>query len=249
MIGTAQVRELKTMMNAFGVRSPIDIARLSVYMAKTIWDPSKSDVGYGVTHLVNQALQEFPAADERSLAARVPELAAMFESGYDPALDPAKLLAMPKGSLGYEYARFIRDNGIDPLGTLLAMGPPKNLVQYVFRRAYKLHDILHVVLGCDTSILGEVRIVSFSLGQSTVNRSIGEAGAAGRAPAMALAVLFMNLALRNPHALPEAVRLAAEWMRLGERAHDHVAVRFEELFDRPVGDVRKLVVEGAMLSD
>lgn len=236
------IHELRNLMTAYGVTNPVDLARITLYTAQTVWDPAKVDVGYGVTHLVRQALRELPANEARNLAERMPQVAALFAEVYDPELVPEALLAMPEGSLGRTYANFIRDNGIDPLGTLLAMGPAANLAQYVFKRAYKLHDIMHVVLGCDTSILGEVRIVSFSLGQVTAHQRMGTVGPASRAPAMALAVLMMNLALRNPTLLPEAVRLAAEWMVLGENAGDHVAVKFEELFDLPVVEVRDIVL-------
>jgi len=66
-----------------------------------------------------------------------------------------------------------------PLKTLLAMREPTNLLEYLTRRAYKLHDFMHVVLGADASVLGEVRIVSYTIGQT---RDLG-----ARAPAMALA--------------------------------------------------------------
>jgi hypothetical protein len=83
-------------------------------------------------------------------------------------------------------------------------------------------------------VLGEVRIVSYSLGQAR--------NASGRAPALALAVLFLHLALRRPADLPEAVRLAAEWQALGERARSYHGFRLEDWMDRPVAEVHELVM-------
>ena len=103
-----------------------------------------------------------------------------------------------------------REPASTPLRTLLALGEPKNLLEYQFRRAYKLHDLMHVVLGADATVLGEVPIVAYSLGQAK------DEGA--RAPALALAVLFMNIGLRRPREMREAVRRARALAR-GRRAH------------------------------
>ena len=105
---------------------------------------------------------------------------------------------------------------------MLAMGKPTNLAQYLFRRAYKLHDVLHVVLACEASVLGEVRIVSHSLGQARIGPGLGD-----RAPALALAVLPLHLVLRKPEDVKQAIRLANEWMALGERARPYTDFRME----------------------
>jgi ubiquinone biosynthesis protein Coq4 len=128
--------------------------------------------------------------------------------------------------------RFVRANDIHPLETLLALGTPSTTLDYLFRRAYKLHDLMHVVLGADASVLGEVRIVSYSLGRRTSRHS------RVRAPAMALAVLFMNIGLRRPHEIRPAVRLADTWMKLGERSPWHVTFRVEDWLERPLEEVR-----------
>jgi len=105
--------------------------------------------------------------------------------------------------------------------------------EYLFRRAYKLHDLMHVVLGAAASVLGEVRIVSYSIGQADASSTERI-----RAPAMALAVLVMNIGLRRPREMPEAVRLAATWMAVGERSPWHVAFRVEDWLERPVAELR-----------
>jgi ubiquinone biosynthesis protein Coq4 len=117
------------------------------------------------------------------------------------------------------------------------MGEPRNALQYSFKRAYKLHDLMHVALGCDASILGEVRIVSYSLGQGARNRA-----REGRAPSLALAVLLMHVALRRPTEFRDAIRLAYEWLQLGERSRPHVPFRLEDHLAERVAAVRELVL-------
>lgn len=226
------LRELR----ALGLLSPWALWRAARNFVKTVWDPTRSDIGQGVNHLIDAALRDAPPERIQELARRRPDLVELFAEGYDPDLDPGRLASLPEGSLGREYARFIRANGIDPLATLLAMGTPTNALQYFFRRAYKLHDLMHVALGCDASVLGEVRIVSYSLGQAE------EGGNGGRAPAMALAVLFLHLALRRPEDVRPAIRLAHEWLRLGERSRPHVSFRIEDHLERPVAEVRELLL-------
>jgi ubiquinone biosynthesis protein COQ4 len=222
---------------ALGLTNPWKALVAARNFVRTVWDPTRSDIQHGINHLVYEALANAPAGREAEIAAQSPRLAALFREGYDPALDPAALERLPDGTLGREYARFIRENAIDPLGNLLALSRPKNLLEYQFWRAYKLHDVMHIVLGCDATVLGEVPIVAYSLGQA---RATGV-----RAPAMALVVLLLHLALRKPEQIKSAVRLAAEWMRRGEETEGYSSHRLEDWMDRPVAEVRARVLAAA----
>lgn len=219
----------------FGVRSPWSLVKTIKNFAVTTWDPSKSDIRAGINHLIEGALRDpnpelIEAARERS-----PQCAALWDQRYDPPLDLDRLATLPDGTLGREYARFVRDNGIEPLGSLVAWGAPKNLLQYTMLRAYKLHDVLHVVLGCPATPLGEVPIVAFSLGQSQQ----GDGARTANAPALALAVVLLHIALRRTHEFAEAIRLSADWMRIGERTPSYAGFRLEDMMDQRVEDVRQ----------
>jgi ubiquinone biosynthesis protein COQ4 len=224
-------------LRELGLRSPWALARAARNFAVTVWDPTRSDIQHGINALVYRALQEAPPERIRRLEIERPDLLALYRERYDPALDPTRLAALPDGTLGREYQRFIDANGIEPLKTLLALGEPTNPLEYQFRRAYKLHDLMHVVLDVDATVLGEVPIVAYSLAQA---RHEG-----ARAPAMALAVLFMNIALRRPREMSEAVRLAARWHEVGERVLWHVSFRVEDYLERPVPEVREAMLGSA----
>jgi len=226
-------RELATL----GLTNPWRVLLAVRNFAKTVWDPTRADIQHGINHLVYEALANAPPEREAEIARQSPRLAALFREGYDPALDPGALERLPDGTLGREYARFIRANQIDPLGNLLALSRPKNLLEYQFWRAYKLHDVMHIVLGCDASVLGEVPIVAYSLGQA---RSTGV-----RAPAMALVVLLLHMALRKPEQIKRAVGLAAEWLRRGEETEGYSSHRLEDWMDQPVEAVRERVLAQA----
>ena len=145
---------------SFGITNPWAAIQSVRNFALTVWDPTRSDIKQGVNALIYGALKNPSRQRIQRIAETSPELMALFEEGYDPEMRVDELERLPGGTLGREYARFIADNKIDPLGDLLELERPKNPLEYMFRRAYKLHDVLHVVLGCDTSVLGEVRIVS-----------------------------------------------------------------------------------------
>jgi ubiquinone biosynthesis protein Coq4 len=221
-------------LKAFGITNPWAALQSARNFALTVWDPTRSDIRQGVNALLYGALRSPSEERIRALTEREPRLAALFAERYDPEIGVDRLESLPDGTLGREYARFMRDNKIDPLGDLLEIPAPTNVVEYTFRRAYKLHDVMHVVLGCDTSILGEVRIVSFSVGQRFADD--------GAAADLALAVLFLHLALRKPSEFKEAIRLAQEWMALGERSKFYATFRLEDLMERPVPEVHELVL-------
>lgn len=223
-------------LRELGLTTPWALWRALRNAAITIWDPTRSDIQGGIQKLVYEALRRTPPKQVADLEAASPELVQLFREGYDPVLDPARLERLPEGSLGREYARFIRANGLTPLETLLAMAPAGNVLEYLFRRAYKLHDVLHVAIGADASVLGEVRVVSYTIGQSRRQ---------GNAAPLALAVLYVNIALRRPHEMPEAIRLAAEWYERGRRSRWHVTTRLEDWLEKPVAEVREALLAPA----
>ncbi len=227
----AALRELQ-------ITSPLDLFRVIRALVVTIWDPTRSDIQHGINRFIYQGIQEASPKVVRELEASSPELVALYRAGYDPDITPERLERLPDGTLGREYARFIRENDIDPLGVLVELGEPKTIVEYLFRRAYKLHDLMHIVLDCDATVLGEVPIVSYSLGQAGARKR----GEGPRAPAMALAVLVMNIGLRRPHEMPEAVRLAGKWLAIGEQALWHVTFPVEDFLERPVEEIREAML-------
>lgn len=225
-----------------GITSPGAALSQAVNFVRTVWQPWDSDIAGGINTLILGEVRKATPEAIAQFEQAYPTMREFYEEGYDPDISYKRLLDYPEGTLGREYAKFIHTEYLDPLGTLMAFGTPRSSVHYAVRRAYKLHDVLHVVLGCDTSVLGEVRIVSYSLGQSK-NIAAGTRYSGGLSAGMALAVLFLHLALRRPSGeLREAIELAAEWQRLGSESQPYWNYRFEEMMDRPVKEVRALVM-------
>jgi len=225
-------------LRGMGVTGPFAVLKQLKNFAVTTWDPSQSDIRDGINTLIRGALANPPADAIEAAKRRSPICAQLFEERYDPPLDTEKLAALPEGTLGHAYARFVIDNGIEPLGDQLEFGRPTNLLQYNMLRSYKLHDVLHIVLDCDATPLGEIPIVAFSVGQA----ESGRGSKAVNAPATALAIVMLHLALRRPHEFAEACRLTGDWVRIGARCRPYSEFRFEEMMEDPVEVVRERVL-------
>jgi ubiquinone biosynthesis protein Coq4 len=92
--------------------------------------------------------EQIEAARKRS-----PQCAALWDERYDPPLDLDRLATLPDGTLGREYARFVRDNDIEPLGSLVAWGAPKNLLHIALRRTHEFAEAIR--LSGDWARIGE----------------------------------------------------------------------------------------------
>ncbi|MET0403608.1 MAG: Coq4 family protein [Cystobacter sp.] len=76
-------------------------------------------------------------------------------------LDLGALEALPEGTLGQTFARYFRDNKITPFETTLEI---KNDVDYLAKRYRETHDLLHLVTGYGTDVMGEMELQAYVLG-------------------------------------------------------------------------------------
>ena len=76
-------------------------------------------------------------------------------------LDLNALERLPEGTLGHEFARYYRDNKISPFETTLEL---KNDVDFLSKRYRETHDLLHVLTGYATDVMGEMELQAYVLG-------------------------------------------------------------------------------------
>jgi ubiquinone biosynthesis protein COQ4 len=150
--------------------------------------------------------------------------------------DRAALLALPEGTLGREYLRFLDSEGITAAGLTEAsiegrrsMKPEVDPDLYFLRdRLRDTHDLWHTVTGYKGDLLGEASLLAFSFAQ-TWNLGVG------------LIVVAALVQGRDP-----AVRkLVATGFARGLRSAWLPAVRWENLLDRPLAEVRRTLNVGA----
>jgi ubiquinone biosynthesis protein COQ4 len=136
-------------------------------------------------------------------------------------LDLEALARLPAGTLGHEFVRYYRDNGIEPFVTTF---PIESDVDYLSKRYRETHDLLHVITGYGTDERGEMELQAFVLGNLglrqaalilavSVPRQIARAGLSG------VGAYFGKL------------RSA---FRRGRRSREMLSVSYEELWEQPV---------------
>jgi len=228
----------------------IERLRSAKNLLVTIDNPWNSDIEQGVNALISNTLARGAAADESARKAAHPALWAMYEQRYDPPVNLKHLEKLPRGTLGRTYADFMSHYGIQQLQDMVKIRQPRSFAEYSIRRAYKLHDVMHSVLGCDAEILGEVRINAWSAGQGLAQTVVPGAGKARGSSHgfMGVGVLLMHTAYKRSQDFPEALSLAVEWLERGKKDPFHIPLKVEELWDRPLGDVREYYQSGRFLA-
>lgn len=83
-------------------------------------------------------------------------------------LDLAALERLPEGTLGHELARYYRDNKISPFDTTLEL---KSDIDYIGKRYRETHDLLHVLTGYGTDVVGEMELQAYVLGNLGIHTS------------------------------------------------------------------------------
>jgi ubiquinone biosynthesis protein COQ4 len=137
------------------------------------------------------------------------------------------LAALPEGTLGHTYAKFLRSRGLTPE---VFDGPPAGVtdprLSYVIQRMRQTHDLWHVVTGCNTDPAGEIALQAFTFAQV-------------RAPGNAL--LAAAGMLRGVREKPGLVRDVITLYRTGARARRLPSFAWEDHWATPLSEVRTML--------
>lgn len=141
-------------------------------------------------------------------------------------VDLDALRAMPAGTLGREYMRFLDDNGITPdaFEKLPEVGDPR--VAYVMLRMRQTHDLWHVLTGYTPDVRGELLLQAFSYAQT-------------RSPASLLIAMIGSA--RWAFKWPNQVMALREAFQRGTRTSFLPTFRWEEHWATPVTELRALL--------
>lgn len=148
--------------------------------------------------------------------------------------DRESLRALPDGTLGREYARFLDREGISAEGLVEASNDDQDDAIFLDDRARVLsmrlrdiHDLWHVVTGYQRDLFGEHALLAFSYAQ-TRNHGVGF-----------IVVMAAIRRWREGHG--EVIRLVWQGFRGGMRAESFVAADWEGLLEKPLAEVRRLL--------
>ena len=210
-------------------RRKVEWARARTALSMLVADPERTEQVFELIDALagdagEKLFQRFlrhPNAPE--LLARKPSLLAMLSKR-------SELEALPEGSFGRVYARFMREGGIDPDGLVEAsqdvradreeIDPER---RWFYDRLRDSHDLWHALTGYGRDLAGEATLLSFTHAQ-TRNRGI-------------LAIVLASL-VRGPKALYWPRYLWCAWRR-GRKASLLPAAKWEELLPLPLAEARR----------
>jgi ubiquinone biosynthesis protein COQ4 len=133
-------------------------------LAKIVRDPEQTDQVLEFSAYMNAGTSarrvarfyEQPAAQDLFLERRAID---------SRTVDLDVLAALPPGTLGHEYARFLRSRGFTPDVFAIDEAVPDR-ASYVAQRFRQTHDLWHVLTGFSTDAASEVALQAFTYGQT-----------------------------------------------------------------------------------
>jgi ubiquinone biosynthesis protein Coq4 len=139
-----------------------------------------------------------------------------------------ELSKLPTGSLGRAFADHMRANGLDP-ASIPAL-PAAGELEFVRAHLYETHDVWHVVTGFTTDVAGELGLQAFYAAQSP-----------GNLPLMLIAMGFLNTALFAAATREQRLEAVMRGWQMGKQARPLFGVRWADLWQRPLADVRAML--------
>lgn len=141
-------------------------------------------------------------------------------------LDLGALERLPDGTLGREFARYFRDHNITPFETTLEINTDTD---FIAKRYRETHDLLHLVTGYGTDVMGEMELQAFALGNLGIHTA-------------KLILLFSTFGqLKGRQAgvdLPEYMRRLWTAYRRGRASPCFLDFWFERHWESPVSTLR-----------
>jgi ubiquinone biosynthesis protein COQ4 len=157
-----------------------------------------------------------------------PALEQLWQQRYCPEhYDVDELLSLSPETLGGMYARHMKSRGLRP--DFFDAVTPRHNLHYLRLRMRQTHDIWHTLTGFDTNPVGEVGLQAFYFAQFTNGQS-----------ALIIAGAILKSILRRRYGeLEQFVEAFCDGYRNGRRAQPLLGVKWEDLWQEPVEDLRR----------
>jgi ubiquinone biosynthesis protein COQ4 len=168
-------------------------------------------------------------ADMNKLRAR-PHLQAQLEPlrGWIPTVTLEALRAMPPGSFGRAYGRFLEDNGLQPFILTEAVDAEMRARNAYGIRYAGTHDMLHALTGFGADYVGEMGVLAFTCGQD-FNTTIW----------VQAAFAWASYPLLSGFKIGALIRAWRRGFAMGKQAPFMLAERLEEQFEQPLAAVQE----------
>ena len=178
----------------------------------------------------NSRLGDFALLKADAIGAKAnPAIAEKMEQirGYYPPVNLSRLIELPPGTFGHEYAFYMQRNRLKPLN----ISPELAEIAWnnVFALRYAVtHDMFHVLLGFDTSYAGEIGVLAFAVEQQYSKLQMVSLTIAR--------ILYPILVPRQFKAIQTNVRRGK---LLGRQAKFLLNYRFEDRWQTPLSVLRE----------
>jgi ubiquinone biosynthesis protein Coq4 len=199
---------------------------------------------YGVHLLFNDWWERAPAdVIDKYVAAMEadPEIAALaHEQWYAEPLNLDGLEAFSPGTLGHAYRDFMVSNDLmerlaegykdlhEQFATAGKLDRMPAILKYKVLRGYQTHDLHHVLTGYPATPLGELALQAFQLAQVEFPYA-----------AMWVAVATGHMAFVDPWLIKPAMDAIAHGWTYGSEARSIQFVKFEQMLDQPLEELRR----------
>lgn len=195
-------------------------------LAGVVADPDRTDLVLEFSNLINAGRRE----EALTFFYDDPAGAKLYAEGRaldSHTIDLDRLAALPEGTLGHAYARFMKSHGLTPD---VFDGAPADVHEpraaYLIQRIRQTHDLWHVVTSCETDPAGEVALQAFTFAQL-------------HAPSSGiLAAIGMVKGVRHTR---QIVRDTVELYRRGLKANKLAVFAWEDHWATPLTEVRTLL--------
>lgn len=149
---------------------------------------------------------------------------------YQPInFDLATYRALPEGTLGRAYAKFMDDHGFSPDFYEVEKAKEGDDVGYMLIRMAQSHDLWHVLTGFDGSVNGEQGIQAFGLAQNQSPAAI----------VIMAGDLVINAFANQPVELCKKLAFMSLGFRLGSKADLLAAQDWESLMEASLDAIRR----------
>jgi ubiquinone biosynthesis protein Coq4 len=221
------------------VKNPIKMGLILARGARAVVDlvrsPTRLDRVYDVVQ-VQAALYPSGLTRIHEIFVSSPQGAAAIREKRRIRVDLNYLCSLPPGTLGRVYGDHMRANGLDPdelpdngdRASKASNLPFAEDILFIRAHIYDTHDVWHVVTGFGTDIAGELGLQAFVGAQYPY-----------ALPAFLLGIGFLNAAMFGTGDLTRRLDAISRGWEIGRRARPLFGVRWDEMWTRPLDEVRR----------
>jgi ubiquinone biosynthesis protein COQ4 len=149
-------------------------------------------------------------------------------------VDIEALSRLPKGTLGHEFARYLIDNDLKPFSYEY---PLESDGEFLYKRYRETHDLHHIITGYGVDPIGEVELQAFYFGNLGLRH-------AGLIALLSIPYQLSQTGLDLAELRQLLRRLRAAYRR-GQDSRELLSVGFDELWDKPVSELARLICSPA----